>query len=243
VSLHGEVRVVADPPATYAALVAELVRATQRAADRPFRLAVSGGSSGEASMRALVAQGLPWDRIELFFVDERCVPVDDPRSNAGALAPVLGEHRHELAGWHPMSCAEGPVAYEESIRAGHGGGALDVVQLGFGPDGHTASIFPGSPALDAAPGALVVINNDLTGRNPLERMTLTLEAIAGAQTVVVVVIGSEKRDALARLLDGEDLPAGRVRAARRLLWLIDESAVAGLEERLGLPRPGGPGPG
>ncbi len=89
-------------------------------------------------------------------------------------------------------------------------GGLDLAQIGFGPDGHTASLFPGSAGLSAPPGALVVTNDDPTGNNPLERMTLTFEALASTPTVVIVVSGAEKRGALARLLDGEDLPAARV---------------------------------
>ncbi|HTW97178.1 MAG TPA: 6-phosphogluconolactonase [Acidimicrobiales bacterium] len=234
-ALAGEVRVLADPPAAYAAIVLEEVTAkasgsgsSDRAGGVSFRVAVSGGASGEACMHALIAAQLPWRQIELFFADERCVPEDAPQSNAGSLRAVLGEHAAELAGFYPMSCEEGPGPYEERLRSG----GLDLVQLGFGPDGHLASLFPGSPGLAAPAGSLVVTNNDVTGRNPLERMTLTLEGIALAGTVVIVVSGAEKHDALARILDGEQLPAARVRA-RRLIWLIDEAATSGLRERLG----------
>lgn len=225
-SLPGAVQVVADPPSAYARLVAEQL--DQRDEAHPFRLAVSGGASGEACMRALLAEGLPWGGIELLFVDERCVPLTDERSNAGSLAGVLGARREGLAGWHPMSCEEGPGAYERLVREG----GLDLVQLGFGPDGHVASLFPGSAGLEAPPGALVALNEDPSGHNPLPRMTLTLAAIASSPTVVVVVSGAEKHDALAGLLAGEDLPAGRVRAAERLVWLIDEAATEGLREQL-----------
>jgi 6-phosphogluconolactonase len=234
-ALQGEVRIVADPPAAYAALVAEALAdwserepGHRELTAKPFGLAVSGGGSGEACMRALIAGKLDWSKIALYFVDERCVPEDAPQSNAGSLRKVLGPHLEQLASWSPMSCEDGPEHYQRLIESL---GRLDLVQLGFGPDGHTASLFPGSPGLEAPSGALVVTNRDLTGRNPLDRMTLTFEAIATAPTVVVVVSGAEKREALGRLLDGEDLPAGRVRA-ERLIWLIDEAATSGLRDRL-----------
>jgi len=229
--LPGEVRVVSDPPAAYAELVAG---ALSDRGDDPanFRLAISGGASGIACLNALIAARLPWDEIELFFADERCVEATDPRSNAGSLGAVLGELRGRLAGWHPMSCRAGPEAYERELREA---GGLDLAQLGFGPDGHTASLFPGSPGLDAAPGALVVLNHDLSGKNPLERMTLTLEGIATAATVVIVVSGADKRDALARLVAGEDLPPRRVHADK-VVWLVDEAAAEGLRDQLAPPR-------
>ncbi len=219
--LHGAVQVVDDPAAAYAEEVQAALAATTR---RPFRLAISGGSSGQQCLRALAAAGLRWRDVEIFFVDERCVAVDDERSNAGSLATTLGPLRSELAGWHPMSCEDGPASYERLLASG---GPLDLVQLGFGPDGHTASLFPGSPALDAAAGALVVENVDPTGRNPLRRMTLTFEAIDSADRVVIVVTGPEKRAALTALLAGGDLPAGRVRGKCQL-WLVDVAAAAGL---------------
>jgi 6-phosphogluconolactonase len=104
-------------------------------------------------------------------------------------------------------------------------GRLDLVHLGLGPDGHTASLFPGSPALDADPGRLVVMNTDPTGRNPHERMTLTFSGIARARLVVFTVAGEDKRAAFAGVRAGDpSLPASRVRADR-VLWLVDPTAA------------------
>jgi 6-phosphogluconolactonase len=102
--------------------------------------------------------------------------------------------------------------------------ALDLVHLGLGPDGHTASLFPGSPALDPSPGTLAIRSSDPNERNPHERMTLTFEAIARARLVVFTVSGDSKRDTLRALEAGADLPAARVRAAR-VLWLVDHLAA------------------
>ena len=121
----------------------------------------------------------------------------------------------------PMRCDEGAERYQ--LRVGELG-RFDVVHLGVGPDGHTASLFPSSPALEADPGRLVVMSEDPTGRNAHSRMTLTLSAIARARLALFTVVGEEKREAMQRIADGEDLPAGRVRADR-VVWLVDPAAA------------------
>jgi 6-phosphogluconolactonase/glucosamine-6-phosphate isomerase/deaminase len=102
-----------------------------------------------------------------------------------------------------------------------------VVHLGLGPDGHTASLFPESPALKADPGRLVVMNEDPTGRNPYPRMTLTFAGIARGRLVLVTVSGEEKAEALARVVRGDDLPANQV-TAEQVLWLVDPAAASSL---------------
>ncbi len=104
-----------------------------------------------------------------------------------------------------MSCEEGPDAYQ--LRLGEIG-KLDVIHLGLGLDGHTASLFPESPALDADPGQLVARNEDPSGRNRLPRLTLTYAGIARSRLAVFTVAGRHKRAALQALVDGADLPAG-----------------------------------
>jgi 6-phosphogluconolactonase len=99
-----------------------------------------------------------------------------------------------------------------------------VVHLGVGPDGHTASLFPGSPALDADPGRLVTLNHDPSGLNPFDRMTLTLSGIARARLVVFTVAGKAKQAAMQAIADGEELPAARVRADA-VVWLVDRDAA------------------
>ncbi|HXZ82691.1 MAG TPA: 6-phosphogluconolactonase [Acidimicrobiales bacterium] len=222
----GEVRVVPDVGAAFAALVADEVTATS--APR-FRLGCSGGASGVACFSRLAAEpGISWGRVECYFADERCVEPTSPDANARAISEALGEVRGELAGFHPMSCAAGPEAYGALVAAA---GGFDLLQLGLGPDGHTASLFPGADGHDAPPGALVIANADPSGRNPFERLTLTFEGIARARLVVVTVIGAAKAGPLARIAAGEDLPAGRIRGGR-VVWLVDPAAA---------PHPGGDG--
>jgi 6-phosphogluconolactonase len=102
-----------------------------------------------------------------------------------------------------------------------------VIHLGLGPDGHTASLFPGSPALDADPGRLVAMNRDPSGNNPHDRMTLTYSGIERGRLVLVTVEGEQKRDALLRVAAGEDLPATGIKADR-VLWIADSAAAADL---------------
>jgi 6-phosphogluconolactonase len=119
-----------------------------------------------------------------------------------------------------MRCDEGPDPYQ--LRIGELG-KFDLVHLGLGADGHTASLFPNSAALHADEGRLVVMNEDPAGRNPHRRMTLTFAGIARARLVLVTVSGEEKRDVWQRLLAGDDMPAARVRADR-VVWLVDPAA-------------------
>ena len=103
-------------------------------------------------------------------------------------------------------------------------GQLDVVHLGMGADGHTASLFPGSPALDADPGQLVTFSEDPNGLSNHPRMTFTYSAIARARLVIFTVAGEVKRPAMEALVAGKDIPAARVRAGR-VLWLVDKAAA------------------
>ncbi|HLH28275.1 MAG TPA: 6-phosphogluconolactonase, partial [Acidimicrobiales bacterium] len=104
-----------------------------------------------------------------------------------------------------------------------------LVHLGLGPDGHTASLFPGSPALEVDDPALeVVANADPLGNNPYDRVTLTFAGIARARLVVVTVAGAEKHEALARVLAGEDLPASHI-TGREVRWLVDDEAAGPLD--------------
>jgi 6-phosphogluconolactonase/glucosamine-6-phosphate isomerase/deaminase len=103
------------------------------------------------------------------------------------------------------------------------GPGIDLIHLGLGPDGHTASLFPGADSLDAGPGDLVLATEDPTGVNPYPRLTLTLPAINSARLAVFTVDGADKADAVARLRRGDDIPASRVHAGKTV-WLVDRAA-------------------
>ena len=105
------------------------------------------------------------------------------------------------------------------------GPGIDLIHMGMGPDGHTASLFPGAASLDAGPGELVVTTEDPSGRNPHPRLTLTLPAINSARLALFTVAGAAQAPAVAELVRGEDLPAARVHA-QETMWLVDAAARA-----------------
>jgi 6-phosphogluconolactonase len=214
-AIPGEVEVVDDVPAAFA----RLVRAVA-----PRSVALSGGATAEQCYTALRALAPDWSGVEVFLSDERFVPPADPDSNEGMARRVLLDHvRPRLI--HPMF-QPGPIetaaaAYDELVRTAP---PIDIVHLGVGPDGHTASLFPGSSIL-AETERLVVTAGD--AEHPHPRLTFTYPAIARGRLVVVTVAGAEKRDAVERIRAGEELPAARIRADR-VLWLGDRAALGTL---------------
>jgi 6-phosphogluconolactonase len=220
VSLPGSLRIVEDVPSAFAATVIEAF------ADRKgarFSLVLSGGPTASACYARLAdagAERIDWRFVDILMGDERCVPPDDEDANQRAVREILVDRFEDLGSFHPMSCEDGPEAYQRLLERT---GPLDLVHLGMGPDGHTASMFEGSPALDAPADVLVMRSVDPTGANPHERMTITLNAIARARLAVITVAGASKRDAMARMIRGVDLPVANVRA-EHVLWLVDTAA-------------------
>ncbi len=221
--MNGTVRLVGSVPDAFAD---EVVRDLAGFPDGAT-LVLSGGGTAAECYTALAARGgLTWHAVDVYLGDERCVPPDDPDSNHRMVATTLLDVVGPVRSDHPMYSSGPPAgaaaAYQALLASLPD---LGLVHLGLGPDGHTASLFPGSAALDETdPARLVVANRDPNGRNPHERLTLTYAGIARARRVVVTAAGASKRDAFARLAAGEDLPAGRVRAPR-LLWLVDADAL------------------
>ena len=219
--MNGELFVVDDVPGGFAECVSE---AFERRSGDGFSLALSGGETARRCYERLAADSverIDWWMVDVYWGDERCVAPDHPASNELLGRQALLEKVGGAQSVHPMRCDDGPDPYQ--LRVGELG-RFDVVHLGLGADGHTASLFPGSPGLDADPGRLVVMNEDPTGRNPFRRMTLTLSGIARARLALFTVSGAEKQEAMQRVADGEDLPAARVRADR-VVWLVDPSAA------------------
>ena len=174
--------------------------------------------------RAGEKHGIEWAQLSCFFVDERCVAPDSPDANERTIREALGGRLELLGGFFPMSCERGAVAYEALLREG---GPLQLCQLGLGPDGHTASLFPASAALSAPSSQWVSANVDPRGNNPYPRLTLTFEAIAAAKPAVVTVIGADKAAALAAVDAGEALPTTAV-DSEAVLWLCDAAAASAL---------------
>ncbi|HEY2429292.1 MAG TPA: 6-phosphogluconolactonase, partial [Acidimicrobiales bacterium] len=215
--MFGELRVVDDVAGAFAA---EVIAAYGGRAEEDFSIAVSGGNTARECYDRLARDAddhIDWWNVDVYWGDERCVPSDSPDSNERLVREALLEKVGAAHAVHPMRCEEGPDRYQLLIGEV---GRLDLIHLGVGPDGHTASLFPGSPALDADPGRLVTMNHDPSGRNPFERMTLTQSGISRGRLVVLTVAGESKREAMQAIADGADLPAARVRADR-VVWLVD----------------------
>ena len=211
--MHGELRIVDDVTTAFAALVAT---------EAPHSIALSGGGTARHAYERLGRADLIWSEVEVYFGDERWVPVDDPESNEGMARAVLLD-RVQPAAIHSLRDA-GPTlyaaadAYDARLAAAP---PIELVHLGLGSDGHTASLFPGTDALAVADRLVVANGDDL---HPHPRLTFTFPALARARLVVFTVAGAEKRDAFARVRAGDDLPAARV-TADRVVWLADAAAA------------------
>jgi 6-phosphogluconolactonase len=207
-------------------IVADLQR---RATDTGHAtLAVSGGRTPQAMLVAIAAAALPWDRIDVLQVDERVAPPNDADRNATdqrrAFAAQL-KRWPERFHWMPVEQPDLDAAAGAYARAlAEAAGApptIDVVHLGLGSDGHTASLFPGSPLVDAL-GPDVAVTAEYLGRR---RMTLTLPVINRARLILWTVTGADKLEALARLVAGDpELVASRVRRSGALIVADLEAA-------------------
>lgn len=223
--MHGELVVVDNVPGELAERVIEAFHSRPHDS---FSLAVSGGDTARRCYERLADDAgsqIDWWKVDAYWGDERCVPLDHPDSNYHLVREALLERVGAVNANYPMRCDEGPDPYQ--LRLGELG-RIDVIHLGLGPDGHTASLFPGSPALHADPGRLVVMNEDPSGRHPYRRMTLTFAGIERARLVLVTVSGESKREALAKVAAGDPgVPASHIRGDR-VLWIVDPAAAGDL---------------
>ena len=202
----------ADPAAAGVRLFVEVA---------PRTLALAGGSTPGELYRRLAVLPYPWREVDVFFGDERCVPPDHPDSNLRrARETLLGRVPARV---HPMTGCR-PEAYERELRAVFGDRLprFDLVLLGLGEDGHTASLFPGDPVVEVRDRWVAVVE-----RPDHRRMTLTLPVLSAARVAAFLVAGRRKREALARLLQGDpEVPAARV-AADRVVVVADPEAAGG----------------
>ena len=209
-----------------------------------FNIALAGGSTPKALYSLLVSNPLlqakvPWRKIQFFFGDERHVPPDHAESNFRMAneamfvkAPIDSRQVHRVKGEKP-DAAEAAAEYEDDLRASFGLAAdqlprFDLVLLGMGPEGHTASLFPGTKALKEE-RRLVVSN--WVGKLYTDRITFTPPVLNNAARVILMVHGEEKAAALKAVLEGpyepEQLPAQLIRPnLGKVLWLVDPSAAS-----------------
>jgi len=211
-----------------AAAIAADARSTITARGR-YALAVSGGHTPWIMLRALANEDLPWAGVHIFQVDERVAPEGHPDRNLTHLRESLLQHipmRPEQVHAMPVESHDlesGAAQYALALQGVAGlPPVLDLVHLGLGPDGHTASLVPGDPVLNIT-DADVAVTGVYQGRR---RMTLTYPVLNRARRVLWVVTGSDKAEMLRRLVDGDQsIPAGRVQ--REQAFVIADRAAAG----------------
>ncbi|MCA9629178.1 MAG: 6-phosphogluconolactonase [Myxococcales bacterium] len=194
-------------------------------------LALSGGSTPLPMFESLLRESLPWSALQLFQVDERVVPLSDPARNAQQLLRVFlhdGHFPEQSLHLIPVEGADPATSYARTLRDALGTPpVLDLVHLGLGEDGHTASLVPGDAALDVADVDVV----EVASYRGHPRVSMTFPVINRARQVLWLVSGEAKRNALAELVSGSSAsPAGRVeRATARII--ADRAAAGGLEAR------------
>jgi 6-phosphogluconolactonase len=243
-AVHADVETLALAAAR---LIAELLR--QAVAERGRATLVLAGGTTPRRTYELLAEGagrdaslaIPWERVEVFFGDERRVPAGDPRSNATmARATLFARATVAPARVHAMptegvSPEADAATHERVVRAALGdagadGATFDVVVLGVGTDGHTASLFPGTAA-PAERARWVVAVEAPPGIEPRERLTMTWPVLERARAIVVLCAGADKRAVLAALRTGagaaDALPAARLAALPQARWLADRAAAGG----------------
>lgn len=227
-----DVRVFDQADDLAGALVA--IHADEMAArgERPLSIALTGGSAAKL-YGALVAAPLAWARVHVWFGDERSVAPDHADSNyRGAREALLSKVDLPEANVHRVRGEADPDdaarAYEIELRAVTGDGALDIVHLGMGPDGHVCSLFPGHPLLSERTRLVAALRD--SPKPPPSRVTLTLEALALARRALFLVLGDGKADAVRAAIEdpASDLPAARVHRMGRATWLLDRGAASKL---------------
>jgi 6-phosphogluconolactonase len=209
-------------PEELARAASQLVAAELRSGIRTLVLA--GGSINIKAYGHLAGEpGVPWGRVTALFGDERCVPPNHPESNfaqahQALLSRVWPGGVHRMPG--ELGPDEGAAVYDELLdRIGR----LDLALLGMGPDGHTASLFPGNPALEAGGWAVGVRNSP---KPPPERISLTLPALRAARRVLILAAGADKAEAVLAASRSE-VPAGMIEHAT---WMLDRAAASLLSD-------------
>ena len=241
---HFEVMVKDDPKLLAEAGADIFTRAAQAAVKERgvFAVAVSGGSTPRPMHRMLAEEPYrsetPWQKTSFFWADERCVAVTDEASNYGAAkADLIGKVPLPMRQIHPMPVEiapeDGALEYERVIndffRVGEGHvPSFDLIFLGIGEDGHTASLFPGQKVLREKKRWVVAVKG---GHPNVDRLTMTFSLLNQARQIVLLVSGKRKAAVLETLFEDKEgrLPAGMIRPFDgNLIWLVDRDAAAGL---------------
>jgi 6-phosphogluconolactonase len=247
-----EIKVLPDPAAIAAEAAERIVRAADEAIalSERFRIGLSGGSTPKQLFQLLASDAyrdrIDWTHVEVFFVDERCVPPDHADSNYRmaretllSKVPIPGDNVYPMRG-EVDPPDEAAKAYGRMLKEKFGGptieqgGGLDVALLGMGEDGHTASLFPGTPAVTETKHRCVANYAEKSTTGKSWRLTLTAPFINRSRDVIVMVAGASKTRILAEVLEGprdpQRLPIQLIEpASGRMTWLVD-AAAAGMAE-------------
>lgn len=220
--------VLADDDTVAVAAAARIMAAATDAiaANGRFRICLAGGSTPAAAYRLLAQRSeTDWSAWHIYYGDERCVPPDDEARNSLAAerawlgqVPVPHEQIHAIPA--ERGAEAGAAAYEPVVEAAL---PFDLVLLGIGEDGHTASLFPGRPV----PEDRLVMSVGAAPKPPPERVSLTPAALSDCRALLVLATGTGKSDALARWRDGEALPIALVAEGAPTLVLLDRAALPG----------------
>jgi 6-phosphogluconolactonase len=233
--------VVADPTAL-AEAAAERVLARIAANRARVAVCLTGGSSPKQLYELLARDPyrgrIPWERVHWFIGDERFVPANDPLNNMAMARGIFLDRFAPAANIHPIptdtaDASESARRYERELQSFYGATELDparplfdLVLMGVGPDGHTASLFPDDPALQETRRWVVGVPKAHV--EPfVPRVTLTLPVLGSCREMLFEIAGSEKRAVLARLQADENLPANRARSVGETVWLVDQAAFGG----------------
>ena len=219
--------VVHETPGDAAEAVARRIVNLIAAADDIFTLGLAGGSTPEATYRSLRERDVPWAKVEAWLTDERWVPPDHARSNGNMVSTALLDHVDATFHRPPWSeliePSDSAAQYEATIRSIHDQRRPDLVLLGMGEDGHTASLFPDTSAL-MEESRWIVANH--VPQLDETRLTATYPLLWSARTVMVLVSGDNKAEALKKTLEG-DTPAGRLTEGEgEVEWHIDRAAAS-----------------
>lgn len=231
---------MADAAALATAAADRVIAIMQR---NPGRIAVclTGGSSPKKLYELLGTEAyagrIPWDRVHWFIGDDRVVPADDPLNNMGTARRIFLDRHAPPENIHAIATDAGSFddaaqLYEDALKKFYGAAELDpdrplfdLALMGVGPDGHTASLFPGYPAVDETSRWVVGVPEAHVAPF-VPRVSLTLPALNACREMMFMLSGADKRAILARVLGGEDLPANRARASSgETIWLCDRAAL------------------
>jgi 6-phosphogluconolactonase len=235
-------RIVVADPTELAKAAAERLLARIEANPGRAAICLTGGSGPKQLYKLLATDSyrgrIPWERVHWFIGDERFVPANDPLNNMAMARGIFLDRFAPAANIHPIptntaDANESARRYESELQSFYGANELDparplfdVVLMGVGPDGHTASLFPDDPALQQTRRWVVGVAKAQV--EPfVPRVTLTLPVLASCREMLFEVAGSDKRAIMTRLLAEENLPANRARSTGDTIWLVDQAALGG----------------